>query len=64
MRNSFSPQTNWLRGIINNAVEKHFDDETVIVHHVTAMPGYLQLEVERRRPSGIVFDRIVHRELT
>ena len=35
-------------------------DETIIIHHVTEdTPKRLQLEVERRTPRGISFERIV-----
>jgi hypothetical protein len=41
-------------------VPARFRDEVTIVHHVTEdTPKRLQVEVERRYPGGITFERVV-----
>jgi hypothetical protein len=48
------------RRLFTSWVEKIHPDEKTIIHHVTEdMVHRLQLEIERRSPDGITFERLV-----
>lgn len=58
MRNSFSPQSEWLRNAVAVQVVSSID-EKVIVHHITETLNFIQLEIERRSCDKITFERII-----
>ena len=40
-------------------ITKRLHGEVIVIHHVIDTPEKLQLEIERRTPNGITFERIV-----
>lgn len=53
------PKSAALRIGMAKMVPPKYENETIVVHHYTDRKDSIQLEVERRTPQGMFFERII-----